>query len=137
MSKIKTSLAVILGAVLLGIAGCDVGPSKGKDGYKFESKEYEKVDLEISFVILQDQKQFDEQAKIWAPGVEGLQAFGRLQPKQNRCIIYIKDPTWQYVPEFIGHEVAHCIWGRWHGKRNAQEAKQGHRPETLPYPENS
>ena len=113
------------------MVGCSDSSKNGKDGYKFEEKEYEKVDLQISFIIIQDQQQFNELASIWAPGVEGLQAFSRLQPKINRCIVYIKDPTWQYTPEFIGHEIAHCIWGRWHENRNSEEIRNGHRKQNL------
>ena len=32
--------------------------------------------------------------------------------------MFIKDPEWQWEPELLGHEVAHCIWGRYHrGKK--------------------
>ena len=130
-SRIRQVIAFSLFTALLFIPGCsDYSPS-GKDGYKFEEKEYEKLDIQVSVVVLQDQAQFNKEAKKWAPGVEGLQAFGRLQPKLNRCIIYVKDPDWQYHPEWMGHELAHCIWGRWHQSINAQQAAQGHRPETI------
>ena len=135
-SRIKQIICSVIFTTLL-IAGCSDSSKVGKDGYKFENKEYEKLDLEISFVLLQDQAEFNEQAKIWAPGVEGLQAFSRLQPKVNRCIIYIKDPDWKYEPEWIGHEVSHCVWGRWHEKINAKQASEGHRPENLPLPDSS
>ena len=32
-----------------------------------------------------------------------------------------KGSEWQWEPELIGHEVAHCIWGRYHrGKEGPQ-----------------
>ena len=123
----KKSILAILTVLLL--ASCDPAPKKGADDYAFESKEYEKSTLTIEFVVLKNQKEFDQAAAINAPGVEGLQAFGVIQPSTNFCTLYIKDPEWEYVPEFIGHEVAHCIWGRWHAKRDAREASLGYRPK--------
>lgn len=127
----KKRLLAITSILLLILTGCDPAPKKGADGYAFETKEYEKTELSITFVILKDQKEFDDAARMYAPGVQGLQAFGRIQPDTNNCTLYIKDPTWQYSPDFIGHEVAHCIWGRWHPKRDAREASQHYRPKEI------
>ena len=126
---VKSLCVCLIGSLLL--ISCDPGPSKGKDGYNFESKEYEKTSLQVEIVIIPDQNEFNRLAQEWAPGVEGLQAFGRLQPAVDKCIIYIKEPTWQYHPEFIGHEMAHCIWGRWHQKINAEQVAQGYRPGPI------
>lgn len=124
--------ALCVGLVIsLTLISCDPFSQKGADGYVFEEKEYEKVELAVSVIVIQDQKQFDELAETWAPGVEGLQAFSRLQPSIDRCIIYVKDPTWQYNPEFYGHEFAHCVWGRFHDARNQLEVRNGHRPKEL------
>jgi hypothetical protein len=103
--------------VSLFLFGCDPAPKeKGSDGYRFGEKEYEKTTVTIEFVILKNEKEFNDAAKKYVPNRsrEGLQAFGRLFPSKNHCILYIKDPNWKYKPEFIGHEVSHCIWGRWH-----------------------
>jgi hypothetical protein len=125
----KKSILAILTVLML--ASCDPAPKKGADDYAFESKEYEKTSLNIEFVILKNQSEFNQAARMYAPGVEGLEAFGIIQPDTNNCKIFIKDPEWQYVPEFIGHEIAHCIWGRWHSKRDSKEASQGLRPKEL------
>jgi len=108
------------------MSGCQEA-GKGSDGYVFEEKEYTNLTPEIEFVVIPNQKEFDRLQKKHAPNVEGLQAFARLFPSVNKCIIYIKDPEWQYAPEFIGHEVTHCIFGRWHENRNRKEAKAGQR----------
>lgn len=108
------------------ISGCqDAG--RGSDGYVFEEKEYTKLNPEIEFVLIPNQKEFDKLQQQYAPNADGLQAFARLFPSVNKCIIYIKDPEWTYAPEFIGHEVTHCLFGRWHEKRNAKDAKAGNR----------
>lgn len=36
------------------------------------------------------------------------------------CVVHIVDPTVGYYPEFIGHEVMHCIFGDWHHKFTAR-----------------
>jgi len=113
------------------LVGCDPSPKKGADDYAFESKEFEKTQLAIDFIVLKDQKEFDQAARMYAPGVEGLEAFSVIQPDTTYCKVFIKDPKWKYVPEFIGHEVAHCIWGRWHPKRDAKDASQGYRPKDI------
>jgi hypothetical protein len=121
LSRVKYSLITLFTVLLVS---CSDSGNVGKDGYRFEDKEYEKTTVNIEFVIIENEKQFNEIKNQYAPNVQGLQAFGRLFPSENKCIIYIKDPSWEYVPEFIGHEVAHCIWGRWHQKRNASEEKK-------------
>ena len=110
--------------VAVMMISCSDSSNMGKDGYKFEEKEYEKTKLTIEFVILKDSKEFKQAQEQYAPNVQGLQAFGRLIPSEDRCIVYIKDPDWDYVPEFIGHEIAHCVWGRWHEGRNSAEEKK-------------
>ena len=83
----EESRALIIGIVvmlfLIVIPSCSENNRTGKDGYRFETKEYEKTSVEIEFVIIPNQLEFNQLAEI-------------------------------YVPEFIGHETAHCIWGQFH-----------------------
>jgi hypothetical protein len=109
---IMKKLSIFL--ISLFLASCDQAPKTSSDGYEFGEKEYEKTQLQIEFVILKNDAEFNAAAKQYVGDTEGLQAFSRLLPSQNKCIVYIKDPNWKYEPEYIGHEVSHCIWGRWH-----------------------
>lgn len=90
------------------------------DGYLFEEKEYEKTELQVSIVIARNKYDFNRLAfDAGIPmysyvGNTHLEAFSILAPSQNKCTIFIKDPNWKYSPEYIGHELSHCIWGRWH-----------------------
>jgi len=121
--------------ILMGITGflvlvllltsCEQSSQKGSDGYNFESKEFERTEISLSVVVIPDQSEFDRLQLIHAPTIEGLQAFSYFSLRDNHCTIFIKDPEWSYEPEFIGHELAHCIWGRWHQKRNEQERNRG------------
>ena len=44
-------------------------------------------------------------------------AFSKLRYNDKECDIYIYDPEYTYEPEFAGHELYHCIYGRWHTKQ--------------------
>jgi len=108
MRKIVVFLAILF------ISSCDKTTKIAKDGYRFDEKEYEITDNTIEFVIARDEQEFNSLRNQYVGNNSDVQAFGRLRPFENKCILYIKDPSWSYQPEFIGHEVAHCIWGRWH-----------------------
>lgn len=108
----RLTFALLLSLLLVS---CEKSPqAPASDGYKFGEKEYEKTKLEVELVIIEDQATFDRTAKQYVSRLDEIQAFSRLFPSENKCIIYIKDPEWTYQPEYIGHELAHCVWGRWH-----------------------
>lgn len=87
----------------------------GKDGFIFEGKDGEMLNPNVQFVIMKNQEEFNEvRKKFFGHHWHTVQAFTRWRPETKTCIIYVKDPDWEYEPEFIGHEVAHCIWGNWH-----------------------
>jgi len=121
----KYLLLAIAAGLTLFLLSCNQESQKGPDGYAFESKEFERSEIDLSVVVIRDQAEFNRLKRIHAPDVEGLQAFGFFSLSSNQCTIYIKDPTWRYEPEWIGHEVAHCVWGRWHDTRNQLESQQG------------
>lgn len=41
-------------------------------------------------------------------------AFSVWSIEDNKCTIYIVDPRKRYLPEQIGHEIMHCMYGKWH-----------------------
>jgi hypothetical protein len=41
-------------------------------------------------------------------------AFGFVSPDRPACTIHIVDPAKDYRPEWIGHELTHCLHGQWH-----------------------
>lgn len=89
----------------------------GSDGYVFNRKEYENTTPGVKFVLLQNSSEMTEvKKKFFGPNWKQVSAFTEWNPDKGTCTIYIMDPNWQYKPELIGHEVAHCIWGRWHDK---------------------
>lgn len=110
---------------LFAITGCAGTPKYryGTDDYKFLVKEYENLSPEVNFILLKDQAQYDSVRKRelgtkW----DSVSAFTLWIPETGKCTIFIKDPTWEWEPELIGHEVAHCIWGRYHrGKEGLRQ----------------
>ena len=43
---------------------------------------------------------------------KNIHAFAAVQG--NTCTIHIVKPAKDYMPEHIGHEIVHCIYGNWH-----------------------
>ena len=131
MVKQKISLIVIVALSLLFAIGYVQAPQKepeivkhhAADDYEFEGKEFEHTAIDLKVVVISTQEKFDELTNKLVPGVGNLQAFSSINPTTNTCTVYVKDPTWEYSPEFIGHEIAHCVWGRWHNHRDQRETQ--------------
>lgn len=93
-------------------------PSRGSDGYSFLHKEFESTNINIEFVIHDSYRDLQHAAKT--SGVKKYnqtRAFSVLHsPEFKTCTVHIVDPEKRYDPEFIGHEITHCIYGRWHDR---------------------
>ena len=109
---------LIIPIILTVCVSCtNIGNStpKSSDGYRFGEKETEMLNPNIEFVIMKNYFEYNKiRKKFFGHHWDTVQAFTRWRPESKTCIIYIKDPDWIYEPEYIGHEVAHCIWGNWH-----------------------
>lgn len=108
---IRVALAL---AALLLLAGC--GPAPGADGYQFEGKEYDLPTVTVTLVQHRDAGDLRAAAAAAGAQVEGdreLMAWGVLHG--SACTVHVIDPVASYQPQWIGHEIAHCFWGRWHG----------------------
>ena len=115
--------------VSLFLVGCTTSPELldafkyGKDDYRFLVKEYENLNPEIDFVLLKNEYEYNSvRKKVLGNRWKTVSAFTLWIPETGKCTVYIKDPDWKWEPELIGHEVAHCIWGRFHkGKKGLRE----------------
>jgi len=91
-----------------------------KDGYRFLQKEYELKTVTVTVIALNNEAALLAKAKNHGINTRGnllysgVKAFSVLRPASNECTIYVLDPSAKYEPEYYGHELAHCIWGRWH-----------------------
>lgn len=107
-------------AISFAIVGCsNVGVKNayiyGSDNHKFLEKEYENLSPEVHFILLKNQEEYDSaRKKKLGKQWDSVSAFTLWVPETGKCTIFIKDPEWQWEPELLGHEVAHCIWGRYH-----------------------
>lgn len=102
-------------AAALLLAACDGGSGVGADGYRFGHKEKQDTELEISVVVHNTRNEVLEAAEdagVTIPQSRVLMAWGEL--RGSACTIHIISPEVAYEPEWLGHELAHCIWGRWH-----------------------
>lgn len=100
--------------LISAVIGCDIPYSA--DGYSFGKKEFEHLNPDIVFVVHSSEKELHEAAK--AHGVKHIKstkAFSILHPPSyHQCSVHILDPKTHYYPEYIGHEITHCMYGRWH-----------------------
>lgn len=101
----------------------EVSFSRGtaSDNYRFLEKEYETLKPGVEFVLMRNQEEYNTvMKKHFGRDWKKISAFTFWDKQKATCKIYIKDPAWSYEPEYIGHEVAHCIWGRFHRGREGQ-----------------
>lgn len=91
------------------LAGCNDAP----DGYRFDRKEFQRPTPAITIVEHASIADLRAQAPASAKaGDDDLMAWSII--RSNSCEVHVVDPAVSYQPEWIGHETAHCVWGRWH-----------------------
>lgn len=127
-SRLIVYVGVCLGLVLLG-ASCK--PSGGNnhiaaDGYRFEPTERLLRDPAVRVVTYRTRAEF--LASYMAQGGSAskrdvLMAFAAYNVERNTCTIYAMDPAVQYQPEFLGHELAHCLYGNFHPQQDRERAQ--------------
>lgn len=104
----------------LALSSCGEPANRGADGYEFKQAEYFYSGIRVEIVEHPSATEFYRAAaRAGARAEDGatLYAFAELYPP-NRCRIHILDPRIDYRPEWLGHELAHCVYGRWHPARS-------------------
>lgn len=85
------------------------------DGYRFNKTTKDNKEFIVEIVTYSDILKLQEAAVSLGTTKDiASQTVGFSQEKNERCIIHIVDPKIVYVPEIIGHELTHCIYGKWH-----------------------
>lgn len=116
-------LLVVLFALIVGAVmnGCSKSPrSVGADGYYFEKETFTRTNFPVEIVLVQSEEEMAKlisEKKNVAGTIEPkrVAAFSTIRVNDPKCTIYMLDPkTTKYEPEFIGHELVHCIYGVWH-----------------------
>ena len=110
----------LLLAATLALAGCD-GAGPGADGYAFGQPEFERRQVTVlvaTYPTVADLRRAGARMGI-RTGNRELAAFATISPTQPTCTIHVVDPARLWAPEWLGHELAHCIYGRWHNGNGA------------------
>jgi hypothetical protein len=119
------NLIILASVLMFGACASVDGANDAHDSYFFEVKEYEKTELNVVMDISPSVEIFKKKRNKFIPGSDDdIKSFAVLSPSINKCTIYTIDPVVLYEPEYLGHELAHCIWGRFHGEQN-------HKPKAI------
>lgn len=108
-----------LGAAVLVslVAGCpaQARQHEAADGYVFERKEYVLTRLDVRIVEHATIRELTAAMPNGGPARKSrkVQALSNISA-DGFCEIHIIDQSVTYTPAAIGHELAHCIYGRWH-----------------------
>lgn len=101
--------------LLCVIVSCDMSKKTGVDGYWFKQESFTRNSFTTDIVLVPNEEELKKLfAEKGGENAENLAAFTLLSQTENKCTIYMIDPKVQYEPEFIGHELVHCIYGEWH-----------------------
>ena len=87
----------------------------GKDGYKFDEREYKKSEMLVKLVEFKSDRDFKRIAL--EAGIKDARAFAEL--RESSCTIYMVKPELKYQPEQLGHEITHCFYGKFHKESEA------------------
>ena len=116
MKNVKLALTLFAAFVGGVIAAPAISRSMtGMDGYMFQQKEFERKTVEVTFVTFANRGEllrWTRKNGIYVPN--DMQSVSTYEKDGNKCTIYTIDPSKRYIPEQYGHELAHCVYGRWH-----------------------
>lgn len=97
-------------------------PSRGVDGYIFEQAEYSADQLSIRIIRYNS---IHDVSAVWNRNPENVErvpsdrivvAFTEFSYSRGvaTCTLHIVDPRLRYQPEYLGHELVHCMHGSFH-----------------------
>ena len=99
----------------IGLASCSGdSTSTAVDGYRFGEPTFSLEQFTVTMVQYDSQSDFLRAADTHGANTEGVQAFALLSPNRAACEIHILRVAEAYRPEWLGHEIAHCMHGSWH-----------------------
>lgn len=109
-------LTLFLATLMMSVPAAAAGPSL--DGYTFEKAQFEHDNIKVEFVKVHTQAEM-----VWLAGTFGIKpTSGAVKAfsvnEGDTCVIYAEDPKVDYEPEFLGHELAHCIFGNFHPQQS-------------------
>jgi|GEM_PF-1293165 len=103
---------------LLALASCSDTQRYGVDDYAFERAEFERDQVVVTVVQHATRQDFERAARAAKiASADTIAAFAHFGIEAPTCTIHIERLDAKYQPEWLGHEMAHCIHGRFHGER--------------------
>lgn len=122
---ILLGLAAVWLSALVALSSCSPAGNRGADGYEFGEPEWTALTFQVEMVPYSSPVEFRRAAiRLGALAEDGgeTRAFAQVQ-KGGLCRIHVLDLRVKYEPEWIGHELAHCMHGRWHKPGQSGEAR--------------
>lgn len=122
MNKFAGIGAVVVATILVTLVACDnQSKQKGKDGYYFEKESFTRTEFPVEIVLVKNAAQMQAEVRKrnnlhGTVDASKVAAFSVIRMNDPKCTIYMIDPKNKYEPEFIGHELVHCIYGVWHSE---------------------
>lgn len=116
MKKLLIFALLLTGCQQIPITNDDGFPrAVGADNYRFLVKEYENLSPGVEFILMRNEEDRKEtMRRVFGRNWKKIAGFTYWNEDKKTCRIVVPDPAWEYKPELIGHEVAHCIWGKFH-----------------------
>jgi hypothetical protein len=102
------------------IVSCEPVAKTAADGYKFGTPQFSRDEVQIKVVKYNSRQELLRAGKLKGATNPDLVAFSILSPPFNSCTIHMMNPEVEYEPEFIGHELTHCLYGQWHTDNNSR-----------------
>lgn len=99
---------------LVLLAACE---PTAADDHRFVRKEFDNRVVTVTIVphaSVQDLRAAAASSRVPIERGREEMAWSSVYPQSRRCEIHVVDPAVSYQPEWIGHELAHCAYGRWH-----------------------
>jgi hypothetical protein len=114
-------VAAFAALALTGAAPAPLSGPLAADGYRFEATEFVQEQIKLRVVSVRSQEELDALGRENGITFRGrLRLRGLSRPAPGACTIYIVDQRITYAPEFLGHELAHCLYGEFHPERSRQ-----------------
>ena len=96
-------------AGLIGLSACGESP----DGYTFDGAEFERRQQPVTVVEHASLRDLKRAAPDEAH-VEGRELMGFSYLRSDGCEIHVGDLRKSAARAWLGHEMTHCVYGRWH-----------------------
>lgn len=104
-----------LATAMMQISACK--PAAGDD-VDFVGREFDRSEVRVHVVThktLEDLRRAAEKSRAVVAQDRNLMAFGIVRGSDQPCEVHVLEPEKDAATRlWLGHEVAHCLWGRWH-----------------------